>query len=382
MIPVGRSHLLIAAHSHPGMSGKNNEDRYAVSAFKLSDQNPVPVVFAIVSDGVGGHHAGEIAAEIAVETISRAVAASDASHPIQTLKEAIQAASQEIYNQADSDPKKRGMAATCACAWIIDKQLYISTVGDSRIYLVRGEEIRQISTDHTWIQEALEAGALTPDQARGHPNAHVIRRFLGSQTPAEPDARLRLKDGESDEQAVANQGLTLSPGDRLVLCSDGLTDLISKEEILDKLKSKDQSRAIKSLIDLANERGGHDNITMITIQVPETVANAVPLTQAKPKKRLRWTCLAALILLILIVALSLTGVFVYLNRTTLFPGLATNTPLHALPTVKLPTDALVPNQTQLILPEATTQASPTLALPTFTPTQLISTATLTPTPTP
>jgi protein phosphatase len=257
------------------MSGKNNEDRYAVSAFRLEGEKSTPVVFAVVSDGIGGHRAGEVAAEIAVEVTSRMVAASDSNHPVETLRLAIIQASQEIQALSQSDPEMKGMGATCACVWVIEDRLYIAYVGDSRIYLIRGGTIQQLTIDHTWIQEAIQAGILTSEQAQNHPNAHVIRRYLGSPQTVEPDARLRLRPDESDEQSVANQGLQILPGDQILACSDGLTDLVNASEILATLQQQpDQGEALTTLVNLANKRGGHDNITLVVLRLPDLAVSA------------------------------------------------------------------------------------------------------------
>jgi PPM family protein phosphatase len=266
------------ALSHPGMSGKNNEDRFAVSAFRLSRRDATPVILAVLSDGIGGHRAGEVAAEIAVEKISARVAESRLAHPTALLKEAVVEASEEIFKLAHSDADRKGMGATCVAALIIGRRLYAVTVGDSRLYLMRAGNIRQLSTDHTWIQEALEAGLLQPEDAEGHPNAHVIRRYLGSPKPPDVDQRLRLSDDESDMQSEDNQGMTLLSGDRIFLCSDGLTDLVNEDEILDHFERMPLQEAGQALIDLANARGGHDNITLVSIELPQKAAvRGVPL---------------------------------------------------------------------------------------------------------
>jgi len=306
------------ARSHPGMSGKNNEDRYAVSAFLTRDRKPIPSVFAVVCDGIGGHRAGEVAAEIAVETITRVIAEGDSNHPVRTLQTAVVQASQAIYDQSESDVDQKGMGATCACCWVLGDRLYTINVGDSRIYLIRGGAIRQLTTDHTWIQEALESGAITAEQARGHPNSHVIRRFLGSRQQVAPDTRLRLNEGESDVEAEANQGLRLLPGDQLLLCSDGLTDLISDEEIYAILNGAEQEEALDSLIDLANQRGGHDNITIVSLRMPETTPEraAVP---AQPPRRIGWACLGTGAILVAGILL-LGGLYYFVGRPILAPS--------------------------------------------------------------
>lgn len=364
MIPAERSHLHVAASTHAGMSGKNNEDRYGVSAYRLEGGQPLPSVLAVVSDGIGGHRAGEVAAEIAIETISQGVARSDASQPVEVLRTAIQKASQEILEQAQKDHGKHGMGATCACAWVIDNRLYIVYVGDSRIYLLRGGAIQQLSNDHTWVQEAIEVGLLSPEQAREHPNAHVIRRHLGSQQPVQPDTRLRLAADESNEQMEANQGMALLPGDRLVLCSDGLTDLVNTDEILQAFEKKDQNSAIKELTQLANDRGGHDNITIVAMQAPPgglDTAPTIPIPRRKlyrgqRRRVIRWSCLAALLLLGL-VASSLIAGYLFVSR-------------RAPAATFTPTSITI---TGTIQPSASTEApsspAPTFTAPITSPTQ-------------
>jgi serine/threonine protein phosphatase PrpC len=299
MIRIEQSHLSVTALTHPGMTGKNNEDRFAVSAYQIQARRPERALLAILADGIGGHRAGEVAAEMAVNQVSRLIAASDATRPVETLRSAIQAASHEILIQAQNDPARQGMGATCACAWILADRLYTASVGDSRLYLVRDGAIQRLSTDHTWIQEALEKGLLRPEQTRGHPNAHVIRRYLGSPQPPEVDFRLRLHPNESDVQASANQGVRLHEGDRLLLCSDGLTDLVQDDEILAILEEQPQETACQTLIALANERGGHDNITLISIQVP-----AGALRPPGPP-RLRFVLLLAILVMLAILAAAL-----------------------------------------------------------------------------
>jgi PPM family protein phosphatase len=268
---IAQAHLPVVALTHPGMKGKNNEDRYAVSAFQLENRKAVPVLLALLCDGIGGHRAGEIAAEMAVNRISQRIAESDGSQPIHILEDAVQEASQEIYARAQSNPGQRGMGSTLACVWIIGRHVFTATIGDSRIYLLRQGMLQQLSIDHTWIQEALLNGLITPEQVKGHPNAHVIRRYLGSPTPPRIDFRLRLTGLEDDVHAEANQGTLLQPGDFLILCTDGLSDLVEGREIQAAYLEQPMDAASQALVDLANERGGHDNITLISIAVPQRV---------------------------------------------------------------------------------------------------------------
>lgn len=379
MIPVAQAHLHVSATTHPGRKGKNNEDRYGVSAYILSEERPIPALLAIVADGIGGHRAGEIAAEMAIEGISQFVASTTETQPVEMLRQAFEAVSQAIYTRAVSDPSLQGMGTTCACCWILDQRLYLASVGDSRIYLVRGEKIYQLTTDHTWIQEAIELGAITPDQAIGHPNLHVIRRFLGSRDLPQTDTRLRLEANETALEAQANQGLKLEPGDQVLLCTDGLTDLVQAEEIRNLLESYPRQDALDHLIELANQRGGHDNITLVLLEAPlkATVRNT-------NRKRL-----AAALMVVAV----LTGVFLLGdrllkrdNQPLVLPGTPQFTPYEQVqPTLPpanmslepspknlgtltaLPNLAASPTPTEKNEPGEYTPPGPTRSLATLTP---------------
>ncbi len=269
MIRTTLAHVHVAALSHAGMSGKNNEDRYAVSSFQLSADDPRPSVFAIVADGIGGHRAGEVAAELAVNYVGMHVAESNAKKPIKILENAIHDASQAIASHSAGKDDEQGMGATCACAWIIENRLFTAYVGDSRIYLLRGKFIQRLTIDHTWVQEAFEKGIISAEQMRDHPNVHVIRRHLGGLKLPDVDFRLRIDNEETEEESVNNQGFHLQPGDTILMCTDGLTDLVWDDEIQKTIRSqKDLKSGAEALVMLANQRGGHDNITVVLLAMP------------------------------------------------------------------------------------------------------------------
>ncbi len=263
-----QSHLAVAALTHAGVSGKNNEDRYAITSYMLEAQRPV--LFAVVSDGIGGHQAGEVAAELAVNYIIDNVSQSNGKNPIQIMETAIHTASQAIAARSASKAEHLGMGATCACLWVEGHNLYIAYVGDSRIYLVRDGSIQRLTIDHTWVQEALDRGIITPAQAHNHPNVHVIRRHLGSVELPDVDFRLLLSGDEDKQQALDNQGTLLKAGDRVLMCTDGLTDMVWDDEILRIILTRNSLKsAAEDLVEQANERGGHDNITVILIGIPD-----------------------------------------------------------------------------------------------------------------
>lgn len=262
------SHLNVAALSHAGMSGKNNEDRYSISTYTGVEETPV--LFAVISDGIGGHRAGEVAAELTVNYILEKISESDGKNPSEIMESAIHTASQAIASRSASQADQYGMGSTCACLWVQGDKLYTAYIGDSRIYLIRDGKIQRLTVDHTWVQEAIEKGIITAEQARDHPNVHIIRRHLGSVELPEVDFRLRLSQEEDDEQARKNQGTQLMIGDILLMCSDGLTDMIWDDEILRLVTTRNALKsAAEDLIEQANERGGHDNITVILVGVPK-----------------------------------------------------------------------------------------------------------------
>ena len=267
MIPVENAHLRVIAATDPGMKGKNNEDQFAVTAYQLSNTDPKPVVFAIVADGIGGHRAGEVASDIAVEMICDAVGASDGSQPVEIMQAAIIQASQAIFAQGSQNTDQIGMGTTCVCAWIIDDRLYVTHVGNSRLYLMRSNKLYQLNIDHTWVKEAVDAGALSADQARGHPNANIIRRYLGAS--AIPDVDKRIRTDRSSHHSQENQGFRLRSGDRLLLCSDGLNDMVVDQRIAEELQREELDKAASSLIAAANKNGGKDNITVVILEVPD-----------------------------------------------------------------------------------------------------------------
>jgi protein phosphatase len=265
------------------MKRRGNEDRYAVGAYQLSQSDPTPSLVAVVADGVGGLKAGEVAAQLAVDVILKILSDSEGEQPLLSLQTAFSEANEAINNLAIANPAFTGMSTTAACVWIIGDRLFIASVGDSRIYLLRGENILQLTTDHTWVQEAVDSGVLTRDEALEHPNIHVIRRHLGSRDGVIPDLRLRLIKNGSVSNHVSNQGVQLLPGDGLLLCSDGLTEHVQDLEILVGIQNRSLGAALSGLVDLANTRGGNDNITLVGLQMP-AVTSVSRVISSKRKK--------------------------------------------------------------------------------------------------
>lgn len=341
------------------MTGKNNEDRYAVASFHTNEKDRIPVVFAVLADGIGGHHGGEVAAELAVNHIMQSVAKGNGSFSTEIIEEAVNEASSSIASHSAAKDDLKGMGATCVIVWIIDNKLYTAYVGDSRIYLMRSGRIQRLTTDHSWVQEAIDKGILTPELARDHPNVHVIRRYLGSPVPPEPDFRLKLFEGEGSSHAENNQGTELLPGDVLLLCSDGLTDLVWDDEILEVVRSKSNlKQASRALVDLANERGGHDNITVVLIGVPNDYKPVVAAKKKEGTNWLPWMIGGAVVLFIILAVASILAfnLFRLDGEVTSTPAVstlpfATETPLATLTPIIAPTDTAAPD---VILPSEPT----------------------------
>jgi protein phosphatase len=235
------------------------------------------------------------------------------------------------------------MGATCACAWVIGNRLFTASVGDSRIYLLRGGRILQLTTDHTWVQEAIDSGVLTPDQARRHPNAHVIRRYLGSRQGVVPDLRLRLQPaaaGQSDFAAETNQGATLLPGDLVLLCSDGLTDVVSDDEILRQIRQGGRLEdGLNQLLDLANRRGGPDNITMILLRMPPGESPTTPMLGPLPTLRRRRSRLPGRVLAVVLGLALGVALFLGVSRQDWLAWLSGGAPPASNPTISAPAAA-------------------------------------------
>lgn len=231
----------------------NNED-----SFRIVE----PLSLFILSDGMGGEAHGEIASAMAVETISEYLAepkqdsgetlhgeASDNfSLKTKRLKSAVHLANLKIYQSAQKNPEQRGMGATLTVVWVDDAKLSIAHVGDSRAYLLRSGNLQQLTNDHSLVAEQVRRGLITPQQAEESEMQSVLLRALG----AHPDVEVDV-----DEVAVV-------PNDVLLLCSDGLTRMVTEPEIAGTLQAEtNPASAAQKLIELANGNGGLDNITVI-----------------------------------------------------------------------------------------------------------------------
>lgn len=376
MITPTHSDLIIGHQTHAGETGKNNEDRAFIAAYQGLAGESGTLTVAVIADGIGGHRAGEVASQIAVNTFKTLFDQTDSRAYLDLFTRACASIQQALTQHIATNPESEGMGTTCSAVVIANRRLYIAFIGDSRIYLIRNGAIRQISVDHTWVQEAIEHGILTKHEARKHPNRHVVRRHLGAGQDSIPDFRLQLDDGEKPEDARRNQGLPLNPGDIVLISSDGLTDLVEDHEILATFEGKTPQETIDALTLMARQRGGYDNITITALMVPPS-ASVDPAQVVKPRSNkvvpalVGGTMLMALLAgLAALVLVAIVAAYFVLNNPpqptpTLHPTIAINTatPIPTLTRTPTPQQAILQPDTPTALPATDTRTP----APTFTP---------------
>jgi protein phosphatase len=257
--PPERAPLDIAQLSHPGMVRAHNEDAIFVDGV---------AGLAVLADGMGGYSAGEVASGIAVSVISGGLlpelksgrelskvdVASGLTHAAQLLQQQIAAANKGIYEAAQLRPECAGMGTTLVAAVFCGSRVSIGHIGDSRCYRLRGDKFEQLTHDHSLLQEQIDSGVLTPEQAKYSLNKNLVTRALGIEAIVPADI--------VEYRVEAN--------DIYLLCSDGLTDMVEPEAVQGIVDEKrlDLALAAAELIDVANQNGGRDNISVVLVRVP------------------------------------------------------------------------------------------------------------------
>ena len=225
--------------SHTGRKRRHNEDAYVCE----------PPLFAI-ADGMGGARAGEVASGLAAAAVQAGDAGGDGKERVAAL---IQAANRSVFERSSNDAEVAGMGTTMTVALVEGTEVTIGHVGDSRAYLVRDGSLEQLTEDHSLVNELLKSGKLSPQEAEMHPQRSVITRAVGTDPDVDVDAFI----------------VSANEGDVFLLCSDGLTDMVRDDDILDTVERyhDDLDRVTKSLISAANRGGGEDNITVIAFTI-------------------------------------------------------------------------------------------------------------------
>lgn len=229
-----------------GKRRKLNQDYVFTSEIPLGNLTNI----FIVADGMGGHNAGDYASKYTVETIVEEIKKSPEQSPVRILKKAIETANEHIRQKALSDENMAGMGTTVVAATCMGKHLQIANVGDSRLYIVN-DRITQITRDHSLVEEMVRMGGLDKNTARTHPDKNIITRAIGAQ----------------DEVEIDFFNVELSEQDRILMCSDGLTNMLDDEEIRMILSGqRDIVEMAEELVKAANKNGGKDNISVIIIE--------------------------------------------------------------------------------------------------------------------
>jgi protein phosphatase len=229
-------HFSYGGVSHVGLVREHNEDAAFAGAY-----------LQLVADGVGGAAAGEVAAATTTYVVSALAMGRPDQDGASLLAEAVATAHRELRRGIDDDHDREGMATTLTALLIRDEQVTLAHVGDSRAYLLRSGELTRLSTDHTLVQLLVDRGELAPEQVATHPYRNVVLHSVNGDEPVRP----ALRD------------LDLVAGDRVLLCSDGLTDLVGEAEIAGALATADTDDAAQALVDLALAAGGRDNVTCL-----------------------------------------------------------------------------------------------------------------------
>lgn len=242
--------MKIVAKTDKGLVRENNQDAYAVGEL------PGEVAWAVVCDGMGGAAGGNIASALAVKVISDKITSSynekmrDSSIK-NLLDSAITAANIEVYDMAYSRPDLKGMGTTVVAVVVRDNVAHIAHAGDSRAYIVNKDGVKQITVDHSLVQNLVDRGEITKEEAEHHPNKNVITRALGV------DKRIDVDFSEVD----------LQENETLILCTDGLSNCVNNAEIADDIKDGQYYAFADRLVKRANKNGGNDNITVVAIAI-------------------------------------------------------------------------------------------------------------------
>lgn len=240
--------MKIVAKTDKGKVRDSNQDAYAVGEF------PDEVAWAVVCDGMGGAAGGNIASALAVKVISDKINASYRENMRDSsvrnmLDSALVAANIEVYDMADTKPELRGMGTTVVCAIVRDGYAFIAHAGDSRAYIFDGKVLNQVTTDHSVVQDLIDRGKITKEEAENHPNKNLITRAIGVDKGIKIDFdEIEIKDDEV-----------------LILCTDGLSNYVSDDEMISEVNDGRYYAFADRLVKKANNNGGGDNITVVAI---------------------------------------------------------------------------------------------------------------------
>jgi protein phosphatase len=243
----------VACLTDVGRQRENNED----SCLYWEPQDEAEFLrkgrLAVIADGMGGYEGGQEASRLAVETVREVYDEAFEDAPQPALVKAFAAAHERIQDYAEAHPELRGMGTTCTALVIRGHELHFAHVGDSRLYLIRGFVLSRLTRDHSYVGRLVESGIVRAEDAESHPQRHILTAALGSGNEVAAD--------------VSQQSVPLQEGDTLVLCTDGLWGLVNEQEVVNAVNEYDPEPCCRALVNMALQRGGHDNVTVQVIRV-------------------------------------------------------------------------------------------------------------------
>ena len=245
--------LEAASLTDVGLQRENNEDSYLYWEPDSEDEFRRKGRLAIVADGMGGYEGGQEASRLAVETVRYVYDHDFIDDPQLVLSSGLQTAHEAIQRYAIEHPHFSGMGTTCTALAIVDGHLSFAHVGDSRLYLIRGDSTTRLTHDHSYVGRLVESGIVRSEDAETHPQRHILTAALGSGRELTPD--------------IPEHPIPLQDGDLLILCTDGLWSVVGEEQLSRIAHSNAPAKACQKLIEAALDRGGPDNVTVIILRI-------------------------------------------------------------------------------------------------------------------
>ena len=243
-----------------GCERADNEDNYCYAEPESDAELEKRGRLVVVADGMGGQEGGQVASRLAVDTVREVFLYGEDSDPAAALMSAYQSAHAAIQEFAREHPELTGMGTTCTSAVLQDGRMTYGHVGDSRLYLMRNGEITRVTRDQSYVQQMVESGVISAEEAKTHPSRNILTSALGSESTVQAD--------------FAEAPIPLQESDILLLCTDGLHGLVSDEEMLAVSSQSAPREACKKLVEMAKERGGYDNITVQIVRIDGASASS------------------------------------------------------------------------------------------------------------
>jgi serine/threonine protein phosphatase PrpC len=252
-----RAGVEVAGLTDVGLQRENNEDSYLYWEPASDADFDRKGRLAVIADGMGGYEGGQEASRLAVETLRDVYECVVQDDPQPALLEAMATAHDRIKDYGEKHPELHGMGTTCTALVVRGRQLYFAHVGDSRLYMVRGEKISRLTRDHSYVGRLVESGIVRPEDAEKHPQRHILTSALGAGSEVAMDG---------SEGAIG-----LQTNDELLLCTDGLWGVMSEEELMAATRGRSASEGCAALIKLALQRGGPDNVTVQVLRIENEI---------------------------------------------------------------------------------------------------------------